>query len=380
MKKKRLLLLITGGILLFPTMVYAQVSCVIDRSVVSKNIIIQGADITVGVDSAVGTVIYTGYVNTNYDPSGYSAMTCRYNPGETFSLHVANILVGGGYATISDKVLSTNIPGVGVRFRNNFAASDKTYLDKTSWRYSFTTAIPNAVCTATYGSCNMASGPGSLFELVKTGDIYGGYLSGTSFPKISIHSYTDTPGVTVQQGEIGSVYFSGGINIKQATCQTPGDFTVNLGKFDVTEIQKKGASPFVDATITLTGCPQFTGMPGTRYSQWDYPTETPTTMASNVSNIMEVRLTPLNAIRSAASGTFLIDNGSGSASGVDIQVYRGTVTSGTAMPLGQSVSVYFPGDGRNSVSYPLAARYLKNSDKLSPGAANGKMVYTINYK
>lgn len=378
MKKKRLLLLITGGVLLFPSVVYAQVNCLVDRPVFSKNITIQAPDITVGADIAVGSVIYTGYVLNTGEPQGGSGMSCYRNAGENYTIDFSSSLSGGGTSVISNNIFSTNIPGVGVRLRNVFAVSDKSFLDKSSRRYMYSLPVPNEICDGT--ACQLASNTALWFELIKTGDIEGGYITAGSFPQFMVTASTATPGVFVSPDVIAYVYFSGGINVKQATCQTPGDFTVNLGKFDVTEIQRKGASPFVDATITLTGCPQFTGMPGTRYSQWNYPTSTPTITAANISNIMEVTLTPLNAIRSAATGTFLIDSGSGSASGVDIQVYRGTVTSGTAMPLGQSVGVYFPSDGRSSVSYPLAARYLKNSDKLSPGAANGKMVYTINYK
>ena len=378
MKKKRLLLLITGGMLLFPSIGLAQVNCIVDRPVFSKNITIQAPDITVGADVAVGTVIYTGFVSNTGEPEGGSGMTCRRDAGESYTIDMSSSLSGGGAAVISDNIFSTNIPGIGVRLRNIFAVSDKTYLDKSSRRYMYSLPVPNAICV--YDGCRLAPNTAFWFELIKTGSIEGGYIFAGSFPQFLVTASTATPGVFVSPDVIANVYFSGGVNIKQATCQTPGDFTVNLGKYDVTEIQKKGASPFVDATITLTGCPQFTGMPGANYSQWDYPTSTPSMTATNRSNIMEVTLTPLNAIRSATNGTFLIDSGNGSASGVDIQVYYGTIYSGTPMRLSQPVSTYLPTDGRSVVTFPMAARYLKNSDKLSPGAANGKMVYTINYK
>ncbi|XQN40152.1 type 1 fimbrial protein, partial [Serratia fonticola] len=42
-------------------------------------------------------------------------------------------------------------------------------------------------------------------------------------------------------------------------------------------------------------------------------------------------------------------------------------------------SVTLPKDGSSTIRIPLAARYIKTSAVLTPGKANGKVVFTINY-
>lgn len=383
MEKQQIRLFVMTGLLLLPAAAAAQVNCVVDRAVFMKNITLQGADITIGADVPTGTVIYQGIASNRKDPTGNSGMTCQYSHAERFTLEGYLQLAGGG-GEVSPGIYATSLPGVGLRLHNWTAGGDTTTpLSQTARLHSFSVSYPRPdglPCSENSTNCNIPAGVGFKFELVKTGDIAAGQINGAIFPHISITISSPTPGTKVSAAEVARMHFSGTLNMKTASCRTPGDYTVELGKYEIRNISAKKSSPWVDASIILTGCPRFTGMPGTKSSIWVYPSNTPTKTSVYKNNLLEVTLTPLTDIRSASAGTFVVEKKVGSASGVDIQLNRGTAANNSPVVLKQPYTIDIPNDGRQSLSVPLVARYLRNNEALSPGIANGKVVYLINYK
>ncbi|EBM9948701.1 type 1 fimbrial protein [Salmonella enterica subsp. enterica serovar Give] len=367
-----------AGFLLLPP-AQAQLDCVIDRPVFSKNIQLPGTGFTVGSDLPVGAVLYTGYISKMSDPGGSSAMTCRYNKGEAFVFENYSLLKGGGGDT-GNGIYATSLPGVGVRVKNYVNGDINTPLTKNRTVLLASENYPNTFCDKNSTSCNMTSNAGFHFELVKTGEIGAGQINGGSFPQISVIAYSPTPGAKVDRGEIATVTFSGSLNVKAASCRTPGDYEVYLGDYTTRDISSKKFTPWVDASIQLTGCPRFTGMPGGNDTTWLYPDSQPATVGRTQANLLEVTLTPLTTVHNASEGTFEIESGPGSARGVDIQLRKGTREDNSQLILNQPYSIYLANDGRPTLTVPLVARYLSNGDSLSPGRATGKVTYLINYK
>jgi type 1 fimbria pilin len=182
------------------------------------------------------------------------------------------------------------------------------------------------------------------------------------------------------------VQFQGQLTVSAQTCTTP-DVSVNLGSFDIPQyFTGQGATtPWVDASITMTNCPTFYGFYNADNStvMFDYTTGTGL-VADSTNNSIGVRLTPATSVIDAANGIMAIDSTvSGAAAGVGIQLGWGE-SSQTPTPFNFSAeqTVTLPKDSRSTIRIPLAARYIQtaaNKADVSPGHANGKVVFTINY-
>ncbi|EAT2223324.1 type 1 fimbrial protein [Salmonella enterica] len=377
-----------AGFLLLPP-AQAQLNCVIDRPVPVRNIQLPGTELTVGSDVPVGTTLYIGYINHRVNPDADSGMTCRYNKGEAFVFERYTWLKGGG-RDAGNRIYETSLPGVGVVVKGfvksgdiytRLASGSTVLLDRENYPND------NTVCDKNSTGCNMSSNAGFVFHLLKTGEIGAGQINGASFPQISVMAASPTPGATVASGEIATITFSGSLNVKAASCRTPGDYEVYLGKYNTRDISSKKFTPWVDASIQLTGCPRFTGMgvasgnpDADDLPAWKYPYGQPAIAGRTQANLLEVTLTPLTTVRNASEGTFEIESGPGSARGVDIQLRKGTRENNSPLLLNQPYSIYLANDGRPTLTVPLVARYLSNGDSLSPGRATGKVTYLINYK
>lgn len=166
------------------------------------------------------------------------------------------------------------------------------------------------------------------------------------------------------------------IDILTATCDTP-DSLVNLGSRKVSDaINREGgkfATPWSDASIQLANCPVFYGT-GQRENY----------KGTTRNNIMTVTLIPNNATTSN-QGIMPVDNVAGAAAGVGIQMAWGTSASPQFVNFasGKGTNTYTMSSTQGpTYTIPLVARYMQTAASISgvsPGKANGKVTYLINY-
>jgi type 1 fimbria pilin len=71
---------------------------------------------------------------------------------------------------------------------------------------------------------------------------------------------------------------------------------------------------------------------------------------------------------------------SGAATGVGIQIGWGDSSQApTLFNLASEQALVLPKDGSPTIRVPLAARYIQTAASPTPGLANGKVTFTINY-
>lgn len=75
------------------------------------------------------------------------------------------------------------------------------------------------------------------------------------------------------------------------------------------------------------------------------------------------------------------DSVSGAASGIGIQVSSGSIETaeGNFINFNEPLKGLFETNGVSTITIPLAARYIQTKDTVTPGTANGKLIYTLSY-
>lgn len=105
------------------------------------------------------------------------------------------------------------------------------------------------------------------------------------------------------------------------------------------------------------------------------------TVTASTNNSIGVRLTPTTDVLDAVNGIMAIDSTiAGAATGVGIQLGWGDSSqTPTLFNLATEQSMTLPKDGSPSIRIPLAVRYIQTAVNPTPGRANGKVVFTVNY-
>lgn len=349
--------------------------------------------ISAGADIPVGTVLYQGsWLMKN------TKMGCQWaqaDVGKSFwfssSTLISNAplpLSGLMTGPFAGAVYQTNIPGIGVVISRSPDGNP---------------VIPNrpAVVTDTenpirqvdneLGGALDFGGSTRYISLIKTGPITPGSftLSGANLPSIKtmleqpVNSHPGSVAVTGLPFNFYNINFQGTLQISSQTCTTP-DVSVTLGSFDIREyFTRIGAtSPWVDASINLTNCPTFYGFYNATNTTtlMNYNTGT-ATVSTPLSNNVGVRLAPTTSVIDAANGVMAIDSTiSGAATGVGIQIGWGDSSQApTLFNLASEQTLVLPKDGSPTIRVPLAARYIQTAANPTPGLANGKVTFTINY-
>ena len=113
---------------------------------------------------------------------------------------------------------------------------------------------------------------------------------------------------------------------------------------------------------------------------FDYTTGTGL-LTNSTNNSIGVRLTPATSVIDATNGIMAIDSTvSGAASGVGIQLGWGLSSqTPTLFNFSTEQTMTLPKDGSTTLRVPLSARYIQTATTVSPGKANGKVTFTINY-
>lgn len=346
--------------------------------------------ISAGVDVPVGTVIYQASLTMKdtYIEGKWGASDIGKYLYYATSLNLITTpkpLSGLATGPYANGVYETGIPGVGVAIitgvSNRAITTTKLYAEGQN------------LLDSSLGikiTSSGASSPRSIV-LVKTGPLVPGSYSinGANFPTVregmdlSPTSHTNAVTISGLPLYYWTFSFQGNITVSAQTCSTP-DVSVNLGSYDISEhfSTANATTPWVDASINLTNCPKFYGFYNSTNAPllMNYNTGSSTTTIS-LNNSVGVRLTPTTTVLDAANGIMAIDSTvSGAASGVGIQLGWGeSAQAPTLFNFSAEQSVTLPKDGSSTIRIPLAARYIKTSAVPTPGKANGKVVFTINY-
>ncbi|MCF6692624.1 type 1 fimbrial protein [Klebsiella michiganensis] len=326
------------------------------------------ANLTAGPDVPNGTILYRQThrqdgktIQVGCSGSGTTFLDFKVeSPGSNGVSSVAGIGLSNGN---SGKVYNTNIPGIGIAFWFNFNNFD----------YRF---YQNGLTAASYQYD---------ISLIKTGLISPGAINTSTLPTISVSAGQE--GATSLKVMTASL--SGSINIVSRTCTTP-DVPVDLGVYKISDFPSIGStSIWKDASIKLTNCPAFYGFynlnGGDRYVS--YSTNNDGTFnrnATNVKNTLGYTLKPTGEIIDNSKGIISLSNTEGltTAQGLGIQISTGTA----ADPLNPmsfntllSSGVTLASIEGASYTIPLKARYYRTSS-LTPGRADGSIIFTINYQ
>ncbi|MEH5155244.1 fimbrial protein [Escherichia coli] len=222
-------------------------------------------------------------------------------------------------------VYNTNLPGVGLRL--SFASTGRVLPYEISYPYS---------AGSTWLSI---PGDGIKGELIKTGDITSGALTGSVLARASV----------VNQFYFANVTLNGTNTVKSEACTvTTPSVDVPMGDHDKSEFSGAGSS--------------------TDWVSFDIG------LSCDVGARINVRIDATADASAGSQGVMLID--SGGASGVGIQLhYR---PDDAAVQYGQERFYWQSVYGDEIVQ--LKARYYQTAGSITPGAANGTATFTLSYK
>ncbi|CAI1658608.1 P pilus assembly protein, pilin FimA [Serratia fonticola] len=380
---KKISILFGGGLLTtLSHSGWAVQSCEFDQgtSTVSLTVPLNPGVISVGADIPVGTIIYQGaWTNTPAYMLCLIDQPPAYYNWAVSIVHAPLGLSGLNSGPFAGAVYNTNIPGIGVaisRYNNRSAAVVGTpgYRDE-------------EIEIGDGGSFATLSSATRYVSLIKTGPLIpGNYtIEATSFPTASddiLNSRFSSP-ISGLPLRLNHVTFQGNLTVLTQTCTTP-DVAVTVGSYEIHDYftSINSTTPWVDASIALTNCPTFYGF----YNQSNpakminFNTGSSTVTAST-NNSIGVRLTPTTDVLDAVNGIMAIDSTiAGAATGVGIQLGWGDSSqTPTLFNLATEQSMTLPKDGSPSIRIPLAVRYIQTAVNPTPGRANGKVVFTVNY-
>lgn len=331
-----------------------------------------GGTFYAGEDLPIGTTLYrTTVINQNSFDGG---IECDGSFSLDQYLGVANEPSGPAFSLsgtgLVGKVYPTNVAGVGVAL----------------WWNNKTVTLNDPVYVRTVTDPVLGHGFVADMSLIKTGPITTGLnVNGSSIPTF-IFYVPSTPGYAGLPVSMIEVHFSGSVNFVTSTCKTP-DVNVSMGSYEISKYFKGigSVTPWVDASIKLQGCPRFNGY---GYQQQVTGSGTPSG-TSHQENLFTVELNPNTPILDSVNGIFSVDasiTGGSAATGVGVQLgFSADVNANPTTPAniwkpGNTWGVVAPSDGRSNIDIPISARYYQVANNVTPGAADGKVMFTISYK
>ncbi|HFD3854423.1 fimbrial protein [Klebsiella variicola] len=341
-------------------------------------------NISAGVDMPNGTIIYRGsWFNGQPERSHLSCNSTNMpeiaDIAIYYSLTHAPMPLSSwtGYP-FGGQVYETGIPGIGVAMTHNNTGItlERPILDQGTIKHM-------SITTPNFGLKLVNR---TVFvNLIKTGPISPGRysLNALNIPSANLY-FTNADGYApvFTSPIVGYEFnFSGSVNVNAQTCNTH-DRVITIGKYSTESSFNNIAdtTEWKNASIQLSDCPAFYGYynESNTAELYNYNKGGQGTIPDSINNSLGVRLAPNTAVVDAQQGIMDIDTGSSaSASGVGIQIGWGDTP--TPFDFTQEYTYKLPKDGRRDVTIPLFARYIKTSDTVTPGEANGKLTFTINY-
>lgn len=384
MKSRLIASIFIAGVSFVSTGYANSLTCELSRSFDGENAVVNIAGaISVGEDVPVGTVVYQA-VYRSRNPSG---VECRYKGdwtgGEIKVPYVVDTastplpIVPGVTGPAGESVYQTNVPGIGVSLATHPGGGlpYKTFTEITPGKE------PNGL-----GGKSSGFVVTMFIRLIKTGEVDAGTVNGITFPTATVVFTTPTTepqhtfnGFPIQSNKLS---FSGQIQVVKSTCKVVTEnIVVDLGNYEVSEFTRQGfTTGWRDASIKLVGCSSASPA---------YYSKTNNTISitgggtlplgiKDVSNRISFMISPAAGVFDASNGIIQLTPSPNNASGVGIQI--GYANNGIITPLRLSAETAFtPPVMQASMQIPLAARYIQMENEVTPGVANGAVVYTINY-
>lgn len=338
--------------------------------------------ISVGEDVPVGTVLY----KASYKAAIASGVKCISKENWTgtqiavpYVMDVTSTprpIAAGVLDPTGGTVYQTNVPGIGVSISPNI-------FNKFPYTSSLNT-VPGNVSTG--GGAVGGRYMEGIFRLIKTGGFDAGTVNGITFPTATVvfnvpagmpqHTFKGFP---IQSNKLS---FSGQIQVVKSTCKVVNEnIFVELGDYEVSKFTRKGfTTEWRDASIKLVGCssasPAYYSNSNSSISIIGGGTLPLGT--KDVSNRISFIISPAAGVFDASNGIIQLTPSPNNASGVGIQI--GYTNNGMITPLKLSAETAFtPPVMQASMQIPLVARYIQRDSVVTPGVANGAVVYTINY-
>lgn len=332
------------------------------------------ANITAGPDLPDGTILYTGYFKPTVQPVIICTPTSSgvYSFSKYLKILSAPTALSGWTNSKFTHVYASGVAGVGIVIWKGSVGITPTPYVVQSYGTTGSVGVNN-----TYNIDTSFS-----FGLIKIGNITPGSINGANFPTV-VSAVTNNTGVLNLPPDLtmATINFSGTVNVVSRTCTTP-DVNVSLGTYETHNYFRQigSTTPWVDASITLTDCPRFYGYYGTS-NEITITNAGGQTVPAPIANTLKVSMQPTTQILDATNGIMAVNSSDSStaATGVGIQVGWGEA-SGTPIPFNFNGMTYTPSNsGVSTVRIPLAARYIQQSAQVTPGRADGKTVFLINY-
>ncbi len=301
-------------------------ACTFNSGYSLQNMSITLPDVTVGRDVAVGTVLKSVEATTTTGLFAYCT-----SPGNAYYItNNASLASAGG-----QNVFATNVSGIGLRLYF------RTVSTGTSYRFG----PPGTVFGSYVGDWNWYLNGNSWWgaQIIVTGPVSSGVVDGSIYGTVTLDSLLVT-----------RINISG-FKVTALACTTP-DVTVALGTHPQSEMS--GLNTYTSSTsfnVSLNNCPA--GM-----------------------NTVQYRIDPVTSVLNSGQSVVALDNSSGtsSATGVGVQLLDG---NGAVFPL-STYKTFASYDKTNGGSYaiPFKARYYQTAARVTPGAANTSMTFTMLYQ
>lgn len=350
----------------------------------------------VGNEIPIGTIIYQLDSST-----GSNLITCRSSDPMSSLItpiysSISNAPLGPPLMVGARYVFPTNVSGVGVAFEGitpvlNGATTQLSM--SPSLIHSWDIFAGNIVLPTTSTTKKVIDH--IKVYLIKTGPIASGSLVNASmFPTIKY--FVDRPtNANIVATDLPltkwTVNFTGAMQFITATCVTP-DYNVNMGSYNITDRFRgiNSTTPWIDASITLQNCPIFNGRHGNdstmqKSTNGDMPTGN-----NRIASLISVSLSPTTTIINGSQGVMAINSegtGGTAATGIGLQLgyTPNNINANATSPSrvwtnGSTWNLTLPSDGSRIFKIPLAARYYQTATTVTPGPANTKMIFTINYQ
>ncbi|WP_277368019.1 fimbrial protein, partial [Enterobacter hormaechei] len=330
-----------------------------------KELVLRGSSISPGVDLSSITIVSGGGFGPDDiagpPPTNYQCHTTSGDNEdylleiflEPLSSYGSSYYLNFGVSGIYSSVVAINAPAFGIGFTPG--PFSRPGMGMTTVRTVFFNKS-GSIDTGLFGGIYYIS-------LVNGSLLQPGVLSGSDLPTFGIYGMIFKNDGTVYDGKkilMGSLSFSGSVNIIPFTCQTP-DVVVPMGKYKTTDFTGVGStSQWVDFNIELDNCPG--NYPG--YYQ--------------AKNQMSLLINPVYG--NPTPDSFSLKSGTGSATGIDMQVRKQNDTSMITMGTGFDPLGPVTGNtGVKQLRIPLQARYIQSGGQVTPGLAESALTFTINY-
>ncbi|WP_224789945.1 fimbrial protein [Pseudomonas fluorescens] len=210
--------------------------------------------------------------------------------------------------------------------------------------------------------------------LIKAGPVAAGQIDGTMLPVME-QTWRSSNDLLVQR-----VAMTGMLSVHSRTCNTP-DVAVYLGRHPVAAFAAAPQTEWVDFSIRLTDCPAFLGFYSGVGPRWGSDGSV-TGLNSRIGSVLRYQLDPVVAPIDAMAGIIDLNGTSvadaSSAQGVGIQIAD---RQGNSIQLSRIVDSHITPTAIEGEQYAidLRAHYVKTADLVTPGRADGSVVFTIIY-